>query len=95
MNADLNGLLAKGRLHSIGRVTLDACVSNDVNASVGKGVVLTCAIDSGIKVTGLKNSVVFVEIFVGDIDITSIAAFVALVYVAIHKLLFSKRKKGA
>ena len=95
MNADLNGLLAKGGLHSIGRVTLDACVSNDVNASVGKGVVLTGAINSSIKVTGLKNSVVFVEIFVGDIDITSIAAFVAVVYVAIHKLLFSEGKKGA
>ncbi len=95
MNADLNGLLAKGGLHSIGRVTLDACVSNDVNASVSKRVVLTGAIDSGIKVTGLKNSVVFVEIFVGDIDIPSIAAFVAVVYVAIHKLLFSEGKKGA
>lgn len=92
-NGYLNWLLSKCGLHSVGRITSNGCVPNGVNASVGNGVVQASAIGSGIKVVGFKNSVVLVEIFEGDIDITSIAAKVAAVSVAIHKLLLCEGKE--
>jgi len=84
MNANLYGCYGKSGLHSVGRITLDGSVCDYVNASVGSGIVKAGAINCGVWVVGLKNGVVLVVVFVGNIGITSIAACVAVVYVAVN-----------
>lgn len=84
MNSDLDGCDGKSGLHSVGRVALDGSVSDDVDAGVGSGVVIAGAIDCSVWVVCLKNGVVLVVVFVGNIGITSIAACIALVHIAVN-----------